>query len=328
MVRTMKCVAHFKILRLSIDRRSREVVAVGMNIFDRFLIQYNDDVRVREHEDFESCPCPSCRRLLDSRTYQLGAMTSLYLAIKLCVTYEDDQEHEGCFESFHCMSSQHQPNRKKAFRLQSFAELSRGQFVPQDICDMEQSLLTAVRWRVHPPTPMLFVTYLLTSLLPVQCNINGRCDLVLHVVQELARYCTELAVCFGIECSNHPASAVALAAIQESMDLLTDGALPQAVRVLFRQRAGNIMPPAPRRLRETLRNAILPELIVDNNNCAEISATRHPISMARDFGFLDVERLLCPTGLGIASTPPLSPKHSFPVGVRTQQHTSPISVRR
>ena len=294
-----------------------------MNIFDRFLIQYNNEVRVREDEDFEACPCPSCRRLLDSRTYQLAAMTSLYLAIKLCVTYTDDQEHEGSFESLHCMSSQHQPNRKIAFRLQSFAELSRGQFVPQDICDMEQSLLATVRWRVHPPTPMLFVTYLLNALLPVQGDYSGRFDLVLHVVRELARYCTELAVCLGIECSSDPASAVALAAIEESMDLLTYEALPQALRELFRQRSRNIMPPSPRRLREALLTAILPELIVDNNDSAE-----HPISMARDFGFLDVERLLCPTGPRLASTPPLSPKHSCSGGVRTQQHTSPISVRR
>ena len=246
-------------------------------------------------------------------------MTSLFLAIKLCVTYEDDHESEI---GYPCQSS-----RKLTFRLQSFAELSRGQFVAQDICDMEQSLLATVRWRVNPPTPLLFVTYLLKALLPLHGTNHGHFDLVLHVVQELARYCTEFAVCLGCECSNDPASAVALAAILESMDLLTAAALPQELRTLFRQRAGRIMPPAPQRLREALRTAIWPELSVDTSDSAEVLSTSHPISMARDFGMLAVERL-CPTGPTTTSSPPLSPKYALVGAAQSHQQTSPISVRR
>lgn len=298
-----------------------------MNIFDRFLVRYNNSISLRADEDFDSCLCPSCRRLLDSRTYQLAAMTCLYLSIKLCVTCEDDQHEDE--QGFSCQSS-HYAHRKLTFRLQSFAELSRGQFVPQDICDMEKTILQTVQWRVHPPTPMLFVSYMLTALLPVpDGNNNGRFDLVLHVVRELARYSTELAVCLGCECSGDRPSAVALAAILESMDLLTLAALPQDLRDLFRQRAGNIMPPPSLRLRASLRKALWPELIVDSTDTAEVASTRHPISMARDFGLLDVERLCPPPAAPLhTSSPPLSPKRFFSGGRSHLQETSPISVRR
>jgi len=291
--------------------------------------------------DSSACPCPSCKRLLDSRSYQLAAMTSLYLAIKLRVTCEDNNNNEEDDFGFPCLSSssQHHPQRKLTFRLEAFADLSRGQFVSQDIVEMEQQLLSAVRWRVHPPTPMLCVSYLLSTLLPNHhhhtSGRSSRFDLVLHVVRELSRYCTELAVCLGRDCSGEPASAVATAAILESMDLLTLAALPQELRDLFRRRAATIMPLPSLRLRATIRKALWPELLDSSSNsdqhaAAPESNTRHPISMARDFGLLDVERLypvVAPQTVIGGSSPPLSPKRSL--SSRHFQHeASPISVRR
>ena len=332
---------------LIVANRDREVVAVGMNIFDRFVERhssnYTEDDDCEMMYNNEACPCPSCRRLLDSRSYQLAAMTSLYLAIKLRITCEDDDYGEdGYFvSSYNSGGSYHQ--RKLTFRLQSFAELSRGQFVSQDIVEMEKALLATVRWRVHPPTPMLFVSYLLATLFPPASHNQRRFDLVLHVVRELARYCTELAVCLGRDCSRHPASAVAFAAILESMDLLTYTALPQGLRDVFVERAQRVsLVPPDQGLRAVLRKALWPELIMDKkkgkgsdpamNSSSSSTSTqqRHPITMARDFGLLDLDRLCpqqsVPTTI-IATTPPLSPKRH---GVRPQhqQEASPISVRR
>ena len=260
-------------------------------------------------------------------------MTSLYLAIKVRVTCEEESYDEDGFPSSCYTYSNSNSNSsagqqgKLTFRLQSFVELSRGQFVVEDICEMEQTLLATVHWRVHPPTPMLFVSYLLSTLLPMGQS-HRRFDLVLHVVRELARYCTELAVCLGHDCSRHPASAVAFAAIVESMDLLTFTALPQDLRDVFVQRARRIrMVPPDLQLRAALRKALWPELISDNDVGSDqpASTQRHPITMARDFGLLDVDRLYPAAAPTMSTTPPLSPKR---YAGRHHQQASPISVRR
>merc|ERR1719199_826648 len=62
-------------------------------------------------------------------------------------------------------------------------------------------------------------------------------NLILHVLRELSRYMTELAVCLGGECSRHKPSHLAMAVLQVSMNLLTTRALPHLVRNNFRQDA-------------------------------------------------------------------------------------------
>ena len=228
-----------------------------MNMFDRFLLRHDRGDSVRSSSP-SSCACPSCKRILDSRTYQLAAMTSLYLAIKL---------HTDCDHT----------RNKRTFKLEAFVALSRGQFVPSDICAMEQTMLTVVRWQVHPPTPMIFCSYMLATLMPN--NQSSRFELVLHVIRELARYLTELAVCLGRECSGKPASQVAICAILSSMDLLTVTALPLTVRDVFYDRSVAILRQPPDvELRAVLQEALWPELLFDENN----DDSRHPISMARD----------------------------------------------
>ena len=52
-------------------RLDREVVSVGMNIFDRFLAIHDPQEGLENSNDMQPhCMCPSCKRSFDSRTYQ------------------------------------------------------------------------------------------------------------------------------------------------------------------------------------------------------------------------------------------------------------------
>jgi hypothetical protein len=270
---SFKVIDHFKI--------DREVVSCAMNIFDRYLASgtksFNMDV----------CPCPECQRTVDSRTFQLTAMTSLYLAMKISDSGDD-----------------HSSTSRKV-RLSSFVELSRGQFCADDLTQMERLVLEELQWKVYPPTPMSAVSYLL-RLMPSYLTLPYTCrksyDLVMHVLHELARYLTELSVCIGSVCIEHTPSQVAYASILLSMELLTLAALPMHVRDDFNEAVvstsafsgGTILTPHDEAiilLQERLRQSFWPEMLFDDCDIAEIG---HPISMAKDFGLLDVSCLSCP----------------------------------
>jgi Cyclin, N-terminal domain len=327
-----------------------------MNIFDRFLLYNNRQCPIivlhdEDHDEYDppgfycysrsvspistssslssssACRCPSCKRILDSRTYQLAAMTSLYLAIKLHTDSSDLKNNHG--------------STKRTFRLESFVELSRGQFVPSDICAMEQTILSVTQWRVHPPTPMLLCSYMLATLLPTSLSHphhNTRFDLVLHVLRELSRYLTELAVCLGRERLGKTASQVAFCAIVTAMELLTLAALPLSVRDYFYRECVNLLggtgPDAE--LSAALQTALWPELLFDEKQGDDDSG--HPISMARDFGLLDMDRVYNGGGplSTRANTPIDSPKRksmsfdtsSLPPAEGSLQQCSPVSVTR
>mmetsp|Transcript_8745 Transcript_8745/g.15917 ORF Transcript_8745/g.15917 Transcript_8745/m.15917 type:complete len:368 (+) Transcript_8745:155-1258(+) len=268
---SFKVIDHFKI--------DREVVSTAMNIFDRYLIMGSKSY------DMDTCPCPECQRRVDSRTFQLAAMASLYLAMKISDSAED---HSSC-------------NRK--LRLQSFVELSRGQFRAEDITAMERVILEELRWKIHPPTPMTAVSYLLRLMpsyvsLPIGCRNSY--DLVLHVLHELSRYLTELSVCLGSVCMSYTPCQVAYASILLSMELLTPAALPLEVRNAFNEAVvstssfagGTILTPndeAIGSLQAHLRHSFWPEMLMDDCDNAEVG---HPISMAKDFGLLDVSCIM------------------------------------
>merc|ERR1712194_945424 len=96
-------------------------------------------------------------------------------------------------------------------------------------------------------------------------------DLVLHVLQELSRYITELSVCLGSVCSTSPASQVAYAAILVSMDLLTLKALPMRARDTFHaavsmtslHSGGTLLMPHKQKIQklsQILSKSLLPEI--------------------------------------------------------------------
>lgn len=260
-------------------RLDREVVTLGMNIFDRFLVAHPSSCD--ENSGSGLCPCPSCKRSVDSRTYQLAAMTSLYLAVKL-----------------HSAGSEEEFNRRRRFKLCSFVELSRGQFDSKDLCAMERTILSTLKWKVNSPTPMTFVTYFLNLLMPereaMPLHARNNYDLVLHVLRELSRYLTELAVCLGSDCTSERKSHVGFAAILVSMDLLTYQALSASVRDAFTHAVVSTSGWTVRErdvcenLRSQLQQALWPEMLLDESEQADAG---HPISLARDYGLLDVDQI-------------------------------------
>lgn len=265
-----KVVDHFRI--------EREVVGVALNFFDRFLFVH----KTCEAVAASTCRCPSCQRAVDSSTFQLGAMTALYLAIKLHADPEDDPVEEK--------------TNKRKLRLFAFVELSRGQFTAEDIISMERKMLDTLQWRVNPPTPMTVVSHLLRlmpkrSLIPFHCRYNY--DLVLHVIHELSRYLTELSVCLANVSTVSLPSEVAFASILVSMDMLTIVALPTQVRDDFHEAVTQVSTMNARLdkiryLKGRLRSCFSPDMLIDDCDIDK----QHPISVARESGLLDMSALL------------------------------------
>lgn len=144
---------------------SREVVAVSMSLFDRYLATRNNK-------------CNGSIALLSS-------LTTLHIAIKV---------HEV-----------------RKIKLTTLANLSRGQFGPKHIEEMEWKVLNSLNWRIHPPTSMSFLSHLLL-LLPPQVT-----DLSKEDIYALSRYITELSVCDSSFVETYP-SAVAFSAILNSLE--------------------------------------------------------------------------------------------------------------
>lgn len=104
------------------------------------------------------------RHALDDRkVFQLAAMTSLYTAIKI-----------------------HEP---EAMEPKVVANLSRGTYTEQQVIDMEMSILTAIEWRMNPPTAMSFLNAFFAFLPECATSQQER-----DAVYELAKYQIELAV--------------------------------------------------------------------------------------------------------------------------------------
>lgn len=138
--------------------------------------------------------------LCNRKQYQLAAMTALYIAIKI-----------------------HEPLEMETSLL---ADLSRGCYTEMEFVDMEQTMLTSLKWRVNGPTPLGFVQTFM-ALLPdaVHPTVAG-------VIMDYARYQTELAV------SDHSFVAVlpsdlALAAVLNAMEGMNYTLLPPKVQAKF-----------------------------------------------------------------------------------------------
>ena len=146
----------------------RETVSISMSFLDRFLAS------------------PKGRyALFDRKDYQLVAMTTLYMAIKL-----------------------HEPLEMETSLL---ADLSRGAYTELEITLMEQSILDALNWRIQGPTILSFVQHFL-ALLPNSVNPS-----VSTAIMDYARFQTELSTpCYGLV--TVPQSELALAAILNAVE--------------------------------------------------------------------------------------------------------------
>lgn len=142
---------------------SREVVSVAMHYLDRYL----------------------SRKVVNKRIFQLAAMASLQLAIKL--------------------------NEKSKLSMSAMIELSRGYFSVQQMESMELSLMRELGWQLHPPCAFTFVKSLLNLFPSQRMSPHVRYDIL-----ELSRFLTELSVidCFFVP---HKPSHIAVAALANAM---------------------------------------------------------------------------------------------------------------
>jgi len=206
-----KIVTHFQL--------NMEVAPITMDFIDRFHLLDQTTERT------------------SSRSYQLVAMTSLYLAMKLNVGEANFIDHQGDIQP------------KNTVCLREFSELSRGQFTPDDIIWMERSLLSTLSWKVNPVSTNCFVHSLLKLMRPAEEN-----DKVLtltvgrKILSELAQYFAEVASFLpensqycNLDCSQRGSlhhetfapSTVAYASIILGMEAISHSALPLDIRNEF-----------------------------------------------------------------------------------------------
>lgn len=124
----------------------------------------------------------------DRKIYQLAAMTALYTAIKI-----------------------HEPEAVEP-KLISF--LTRGAYTPCEVEQMEMELLTALSWRMNPPTALSFIRLFLDLITDTALD-----EATVETLYELAKFQTELAVTQYDFLSIHP-SAVGYCALINSLKLM------------------------------------------------------------------------------------------------------------
>lgn len=135
------------------------------------------------------------RGVIESRQdYQLAAMTALQLAIKL---YDST-----------------------VVKLDSMIKLGRGLFSEQDVVNMELKILHALKWQVHPPTPICFLRQFI-RLLP-----SSVAPLTRYMIAEVTRFISEISVCF-YKFVSYPSSAVAYAGMLMAMERINCQVFPQ-----------------------------------------------------------------------------------------------------
>lgn len=149
----------------------RETVAISMNLLDRFL---------------SSGSARSRKTIASRKEYQLAAMTTLYMSIKLFETCSIDTK--------------------------LLATLSRGCYEEADFTQMENDILFSLNWYLHCPTALSFLDHFI-SLVPD--HDDGRTQMK-AVVKTYSKYLIERSV-EDYELSMQKPSTIALAAISNSL---------------------------------------------------------------------------------------------------------------
>jgi len=174
---------------------SRNTVAISTSYLDRFL----------------STSSPSAQRaLVSKKVYQLAAMVTLYLSVKL-------------FEPM-------------AMDPTLLAEISQGCYTEQEIESMEQEILTALQWRLNGPTSLDFMTHIL-SLLPKSANSTDNSAMMALI--DFSRFQVELSVC-DYDLSLQRKSTIALASILNSLEGIDEKIISAQQRFEFIQRIATL----------------------------------------------------------------------------------------
>ena len=236
----------------------REVVYYSMHYYDRYH-NMNHGHYGGASSSSTSTGTPQQQQQPSTMVNHLLALSSLYLACKIHGTAatdnndtlptttrgssDDDEEDVLSSSSFFTSSSS-----RRRIGLQQFCIMSRGAYCPQMLEEMEVSLLTNLRWKLHPPSPTDFLirfVKILSLLLKDDNNIivyaatttgshqqqhstiTSTTAYPTHndnnvgkgwSVFEVARYQLELAVYSSELCHNVLPSKIAFAAILNALD--------------------------------------------------------------------------------------------------------------
>lgn len=205
----------------------REIVSISINYFDRFMATLSTPEESSQDSNSDSNSKPRANDNENEKNNKdgsngvtqpgdlalLASLGTLHLATKVHLTNHNDYDTElGPIEEQH----------HRIPSMQSLAMLSRGQFGPDSIVEMEKSLLRALDWKLHPPT-LFFLINMLLELIPTtqEDPIDGIKKSIRDDLFEAAMYLAELSVCdvFFVE-HQIPSSTIALAAICTAMDNL------------------------------------------------------------------------------------------------------------
>mmetsp|Transcript_13486 Transcript_13486/g.24412 ORF Transcript_13486/g.24412 Transcript_13486/m.24412 type:complete len:350 (+) Transcript_13486:97-1146(+) len=177
----------------------REVVSIALNYLDRVVAHTTETTNAR----------------VPRKEFQLVAVTSLYLAIKL---HGETDAVEGA---------------PRKLRINAFVELSRGMFTIETLETTERAILSNLEWNVNPPTTVCFVASLL-RLLPASWDSQPLHASVASSIFEMARYLTELSVCVSTFSFKFKSSEISYSAILCAIDALRDSVpLPYGARIAF-----------------------------------------------------------------------------------------------
>jgi|AntRauTorckE5430_2_1112549.scaffolds.fasta_scaffold07963_2 hypothetical protein len=129
------------------------------------------------------------REVVSKRKSQLRSIAALYLTVKL--------------------HSEGEAKDAASVVLEEFANLDGCSFSRKNIIDQEQELLKELQWKLHPPTPQLFLYHFMTLLCTGQNNIH------LNSISKVANYILDTLL-------PHPesrsvASIIAIASLQVAL---------------------------------------------------------------------------------------------------------------
>lgn len=166
----------------------RETVAMGMNYLDRFLAT--------------SSP-RAARAMRNKKEFQLVAMTTMYIAIKL-------------FE-------------QQAMDPALLSQISQGCYTEEDVVEMEKEILESLSWRVNGPTTHAFLDHLMALLPP---SAYGHVKTTALSILEFSRFQANIAVS-DYDLSLQKPSNVALAAFLNSAEGIEKSLFPARSRFQF-----------------------------------------------------------------------------------------------
>lgn len=163
---------------------SYETVGIGMSYLDRLL-----------------CTPQGQYLLNDRKSFQLAAMCTLYISIKMF-----EPRHMG---------------------IDLMAELSRGCYSETEIANMEKMILDALKWRMNPPTPERFVREFLRLLESSTIQSD-----TVTAISDICQLQISLAVKEWDFVGSKP-SMIAIASILNSMEFINRSHLCPSIKMGF-----------------------------------------------------------------------------------------------